>query len=63
MVRTGFTLVAIAVGLGAFGAVVFVAVLVCFAVAVVRLGAGVVFLGAAIVNYLITHRAIAPTTP
>lgn len=49
MVRTGLTLVAIAVGLGAFGAVVFVAVLVCFAGAVVRLGAGVVFLGAAMI--------------
>ena len=49
MVRTGFTLVAIAVGLGAFGADAFVTVLVCFAGAVVRLGAGAVFFGAAII--------------
>ena len=50
MVRTGLTRVAIAVGLGAFGEVVFVAVLVCFAGAVERLGAGAVFFGAAIIK-------------
>ena len=48
MVRTGFTLVAIVVGLGDFWAVAFVVVLICFAGALVRFGAEPVFFGSTI---------------
>ena len=49
MVRTGFTLVAIAIGLGAFGVAAFVDDRVCFDGAAVRFEVTLVFFGDAIV--------------